>query len=277
MSSKLQNLVDIADAASSVRRVCVGSPLDAGNLSTYAVDGANKADFDGLVSLLYVVWHELWRQDVKFFSRDNTTLQDFSTLIVALRTGAQHAADYRVREIYQLWVDQHRGQSARWDGCIDAFLDVATGAFIALTSAMHEARTDAQTVKRWRQAEELSARSSVLAVAQDLGMTLPENVLDRHSREVDRRWQNQPPRQNEDALVLIDSYAMQQLIAWGWSRPVADYYSLLEDFDLVAHPDSRDLLRLAHVVESVTRTAGTKPEFTRILKQSWGYLLKQRR
>lgn len=277
MSDKLRNLVDIAEAASSVRRVCVGSPLDIGELPNYIIDGGNKADFDGLVSMIYIVWHELWKQDVKFFSRHGDALEEFSTLIVALRTGAQHAADRRVSEIYTLWVDQHRGSSARWDGCISALLDACIAAFMALANEMHSARGDGRLIARWRDIECLSARSSIVAVASDLGMSLSESVLERHCREVDKRLQNQPPRGARDPQKVIDSYAVQQLIAWGWSRPIAaDYYELLEDFDLVGHDDSRDFLRLAHVVENVTRTAGRHPDFVRILKQSWGFLVKQR-
>jgi hypothetical protein len=277
---KLAAILEAAEAASALRRLCVGAPLETDQLSRCVFEGDSKADFDGIVSIFYIVWNETWKKDVEFFSRSggSSRIREFAQLIVDLRTAAQHADNQRAQDVYRRWVKANGGAPTSWRACVVVLLEVAALATKALTGAMNYARSDPSVIERWRQSETLSARSSVAAVAQDLGLVLSASQLQRHSRDVDKRLRHNPPRMTDDPQATVDSYSMQQLIAWGWSRPVSvDYYYLLEEFGLLAHSDSRDFLRLAHVVEIVTRTANRRDDFVKILKQSWGFLVKQRR
>ena len=273
---KLDQICQRIQSASFLKQSLVGSPLEAIELNAHRIEGSSKADFTGLIAVFYTVWKDRWQADRSLFEKYDARLIEFDRHFLDLRTPFFHAgASMHQQSHRDEWVKEHWGPEG-WGDCIEAFLDEVIPVVELLIDVFQQARANSNLIDLWRRQEAHSPESSVLAMADVLGMRLDSKRLAHKVRSVTQRINKSPPASGQELTAVMDAYAVQELVSWFGPRPLSvDYVDLLNEFDLAGRRNAREFIWLAHVVEGVTGHR-RRDELLPVLHDAWDLMLARR-
>jgi hypothetical protein len=274
MHAEVTELKGLCATLTQHRRGSVGEPLDTSFLASWPASVQTSADFAGLVSAAYQMWHENWKLDIGFllgYRRDGAA-RDFDLLIRQLRTHQQHTDNPAATARFTLWT---RAACAGGDpATVDDWLSCGMALMIELNAGVRvlcqtAARGDRSFRLAWRAKVSETPEAAVTRVADDLGLRLSQWQHQKHALQVANRWKNYRLRPGQAAAGILASFAEEALVARVDPLPCS-YEDVLAELGTLGSPDAVSALHLAHAVAEITSTSGDA--YLKRLKETWAFL-----